>query len=141
MDKEEEDEYGAELAAVVEETKKEIEKKEPKKSMLQSALENANNKPEEKINMLSQQEEELDKMMQSMFGQMMGEPSSNAEGAGAMPDITNIAKMLQSMGLESEGEQKVDDGQVKEAQKMFEECLTTIKKESEDAAKAEDSGK
>jgi len=24
---------------------------------------------------------------------------------------------------------------------MFEECLTTIKKESEDAAKAEDSGK
>ena len=34
MENEEEDEYGAELAAMVEETEKQIENKEPKKSML-----------------------------------------------------------------------------------------------------------
>jgi hypothetical protein len=56
-------------------------------------------------------------MMQEMFGGAFGGPN-----AGAPPDISNLAKLLGQFGANDEAEE-ISDEKVKEAQKLFEECI------------------
>lgn len=78
---------------------------------------------------------EMDKIMQDIFsGSFGGPPGEN----GAPPDIANLAKLIGQFGGPEEGSGEVGDDKVEEAQKLFQECLQNIQKETDEATKEED---
>lgn len=68
---------------------------------------------------------DLDGMMQQMFGAM------NPDGSGGADAANNpFAQLLQ--GMASQEQAPFDAEKMKEAQKMFEDCLTSIEKETKE---------
>jgi hypothetical protein len=75
----------------------------------------------------------MDRMLQGLFGGSMPQ----YDGEMPIPDISNFAKMLGSMGLNEEtaDNAEIDENKIAEAQKMFEDCMNQIQKDTEEARK------
>ena len=74
---------------------------------------------------------ELDGMMQQLFGAALGGEGESAGSNPQMPDIGKMMQMFGAMGID--GEQKppeIDDKQIQEAQKMFENLIKDIDEEA-----------
>ena len=128
------DDYGAELDAMVQETEKKIDKKKEsqtnasqsastgeKKSFLQSAIESQNSGQPTSGQSATN---ELDTMMQQLFSGALGgsEPNSSAE----MEQMKNLFGSLGAGGAGMPTD--IDDKQIDEAQKLIKECMDKIQK-------------
>ena len=80
---------------------------------------------------------ELDKMMQQLLGPLLG-GGGEGQQPGEMPDIKQFAQMFGQLATaqppgtgDGSGQgMKPDENKIKEAEKLLEECMGTIKQEA-----------